>query len=126
MTTWVPLYIGMTDVPDSFKVGGELYEGGRPPFSSDSAWWTFNRLATLASQRWGDMRRDVDAVREPLQEEAFALQKELDEQGVALAEAGGAGLSGLLDQRVIEFADKVVDAYWQLGDDIWTRYDEQW
>ena len=35
-------------------------------------------------------------------------------------------LSELLDRRVIEFADRVVAAYWQLGDDIWTRYDEQW
>jgi len=126
-TTWVPLYVGMRDVPDSYKLGGEMYKGGRPPFTSKSAWWAFNRLATLASQRWGDMRHDVDAVRGPLQEEAFALQKELDAQAVALSETGrGQEVSELLARRVIEFADRVVDTYWKLGDDIWTRYDEKW
>jgi dipeptidase len=126
MTVWVPMYAGMTDVPESFKKGGELYDGGRPPFTSESAWWTFNRVSTLASQRWGDMRNDVDEVRAPLQEEAFALQQELDARAQEMAAAGDPQLRSHLTESVIAFADKLTAAYWQLGDDLWTRYDEKW
>lgn len=124
-TTWVPLYAGMTDTPASFKVGGELFKGGRPAFTSKSAWWAFNRVAKLAAQRWGDMRKDVYAVRDPLQAEGFTLQKELDEQAGKLVASDPAGAAKLLTERVAAFADKVVKAYWQLGDDLWTRYDEK-
>jgi dipeptidase len=125
-TTYVPLYAGITDVPESFKVGGELYKGGRPPFTRDSAWWAFNRASTLASQRWGDMRHDVEEVRSRLQEKGFALQRELDGEAAPLVESDPERAAALLSERVIAYGDEVVAEYWRLGDHLWTTYDEQW
>jgi hypothetical protein len=35
-------------------------------------------LGTLAAQRWGDMRKDVDKVFIPMQENILKLQKDLE------------------------------------------------
>ena len=69
MTTYVPLYAGITDLPEDYKTDGRT-----TGFSRRSAWWAFNRVATLAAQRWGDMREDVAEVRDPLQEKFLAAQ----------------------------------------------------
>jgi dipeptidase len=124
-TTWVPLYAGMRDTPASFKVGGDKFGGGRPAFTSNSAWWSFNRVAKIAAHRWGDMRKDVYAVRDPLQAEALALEKQLDEEIPPRLAAHDPAALDALTQRVVAFSDKVVAAYWKLGDELWTRYDEK-
>jgi dipeptidase len=61
---YIPVYCSVTDLPERYKT-----DGRRTGFSSGSAWWVFNRLGTLAAQRWGDMRSDVDAVWIPWQKE---------------------------------------------------------
>jgi len=67
---YVPLYCSITDVAQPYKAPG------RPKgFNRESAWWAFNRLGTLAAQRWGDMRYDVTKVWTPLQDELFRNQK---------------------------------------------------
>ncbi|MFI5166450.1 MAG: dipeptidase [Thermoanaerobaculales bacterium] len=124
-TTWVPLYAGMLDTPASFKVGGDKFNGGRPAFTSASAWWSFNRVAKLAGHRWGDMRNDVYAVRDPLQAEGLALQAQLDREIPQRLAAKDKAALKVLTERVVAFADKAVTAYWKLGDDLWTRYDEK-
>ena len=58
MTTYVPLYAGVEDLPDEYET-----DGRSTGFSRRSAWWAFNRVATLAAHRWGDMRADVAEVR---------------------------------------------------------------
>ena len=64
---YVPLYCSITDVAPPFKIPG------RPKgFNRESAWWAFNRLGTLAAQRWGDMRHDVTAVWHPMQNETVS------------------------------------------------------
>jgi dipeptidase len=65
-SVYIPVYCGATDLPESYKTPG------RPDgFTRKSAWWAFNRLGTLAAQRWGDMHKDLDAVWNPLQEKYF-------------------------------------------------------
>jgi len=70
-SVYVPLYCGITDVPESFKTPGRI-EG----FKRESAWWAFNRLGTLSAQRWGDMRHDVRSVWDPIQ--AKLLKSQID------------------------------------------------
>lgn len=124
MTTYVPLYAGITSLPEDYRTDGRT-----TGFSRRSAWWAFNRTATLAAQRWGDMRRDVAAVRDPLQEKYLSEQKEVDEKVLAMlaedTEAEGR-VRDFLTRRSLDACREVVDAYWRLGDLLWTRYDEQW
>ena len=66
---YTPVYCGVTDLPASFKIDGRL-----TGYDRRCAWWAYNHLSTLASQRWGDMRKDVAAVLGPLQSTMFAQQ----------------------------------------------------
>jgi dipeptidase len=124
MTTYVPLYAGITSLPEDYRTDGRT-----TGFSRRSAWWAFNRTATLAAQRWGDMRRDVAAVRDPLQEKYLSGQKEIDEKVISmLAEDAEAErrVRAFLTRRSLDACREVVNAYWRLGDLLWTQYDEQW
>jgi dipeptidase len=121
MTCYVPLYCGITALPDSFRLGGP--DGGRPGYTRESAWWAFNRVAGLAAHRWGDMRHDVAAVRDPLQAEAFERQSEIERRAAELYAQDPDQAKEYLTRYSMEFAEKAVEAYWRLGDDLWTKYD---
>jgi dipeptidase len=117
---YVPFYCSITDMPESYKTPG------RPNgFTMKSAWWAFNRLGTLASQRWGDMRHDIDAVWQPWQKELFNNQKTIEDQAMQIYKKKPKKVRGFLTQYSLKWGDKVVDKAWQMGDDIWTKYDEK-
>ncbi|MCK5170001.1 MAG: C69 family dipeptidase [Bacteroidales bacterium] len=118
---YIPVYCSVTDVPNSYKTPGRVNG-----FTRESAWWAFNRLGTLTAQRWGDMHHDVDAVWNPMQKELFENQKLFEEEASKLYDENK-------PQKTIEYLTKytknwgvkVVDKAWELGDFLWTKYDEK-
>jgi dipeptidase len=117
---YIPIYCGITDLPQSYKTDGRTNG-----FSRDCAWWAFNHLGTLAAQRWGDMRKDVAAVWKPLQAELFAQQKAIEAQAQTLYNKNPKAAREFLTQYSMRWGEKVVKAAWKLGDDLWTKYDEK-
>jgi dipeptidase len=118
---YVPFYCSGTDLPVSYKTPG------RPNgFTHESAWWAFNRLGTLTAQRWGDMRYDVNEVWDSWQEELFHKQAALEQQALELYKRGKKDeLVSYLTGYSMEWGEKVVGKAWELGDMLWTRYDEK-
>jgi dipeptidase len=117
---YVPLYCGITDVAPSYKTPG------RPDgFNRQSAWWAFNRLGTLAAQRWGDMRSDVTAVWQPMQQELFSAQPGIEQQALKIFRDDPDKGRAFLTEYAIKLGSRVVERAWQLGDHLWTRYDEK-
>ena len=118
---YIPVYCSVTDLPESYKTPGRVNG-----FTRESAWWAFNRMGTLAAQRWGDMRHDVDAAWNPMQKELFMNQKKIEESALKLYNKNK-------PQRTIDYLTKysndwgntVVDKAWNLGDFLWTKYDEK-
>jgi len=121
MTTYVPLYAGITALPEDFGTDGRT-----TGFSRRAAWWAFNRVATIAAHRWGDMRKDVAAVRDPMQERFLAEQKEVDEEAARLLAENPAAGRAYLTRKSAEACGAAANAYWNLGDHLWTKYDEKW
>ncbi|MBN2431710.1 MAG: C69 family dipeptidase [Acidobacteria bacterium] len=121
MTTFVPIYAGVTDLPEDYRTDGRT-----TGFSRDSAWWAFNRVATLAAHRWGDMRQDVAAVRDPLQEQFLTGVTGIDATAARLYQDNTAEARAFLTGYVKGACQAVVKAYWDLGDRLWTQYDEKW
>ena len=121
MTTYVPLYAGITSLPDPYTTDGRT-----TGFSRRSAWWAFNRVSTMAAQRWGDMRTDVAEVRNPLQEKYLAAQKEIAATASELSKKSPAKAQAYLTQQTRDACSEAAEAYWNLGDLLWTKYDEQW
>lgn len=120
-TTYTPLYAGITDVPEGYKLDGRT-----TGFSRRCSFWASRRVATIAGHRWGDMRHDVAAVRDPLQEKYFTAQAEIIETAVKkLAEDPAAGRAYLTEEAK-KACIETTEAYWNLGDHLWTKYDEKW
>jgi len=118
---YIPIYCSGSDLPLSYKTPGR--PGG---YTRESAWWAFNRLGTLAAQRWGDMRHDVNSVWDPWQEELFSAQKAFEEKALELHKNGKKEeLNSYLTSYTMEWGEKVVMKAWDLGDLLWTRYDEK-
>ncbi|MGQ9574835.1 MAG: dipeptidase [Thermoguttaceae bacterium] len=121
MTTYVPLYAGITDLPEPYKTDGRT-----TGFSRRSAWWAFKRVATIAAHRWGDMRVDVAEVRNPLQEKFLAAQQEVAATASRLLKENPAQARAYLTQTSRQACLEATEAYWNLGDLLWTKYDEKW
>ncbi len=117
---YIPVYCSVTDLPDSYKTPG------RPDgYTRESAWWAFNRMGTLAAQRWGDMRHDVRKVWDPMQQELFDNQPVFEKKALELHQSGkDKKLEKYLTDYTMEWGETVVKRAWQLGDELWTNYDE--
>jgi len=121
MTVYVPLYAGIEDLPESYKTDGRT-----TGFSRRSAWWAFNRVSRLAAHRWGDMRRDVGEVRDAMQEKFLAAQAGVAAQARRLFAENPAKARAYLTGESRKACLEAVEAYWNLGDSLWTKYDEKW
>jgi dipeptidase len=117
---YVPLYCRITDVPQSFKTPGR-----QKGYNRQSAWWAFNRLGTLTAQRWGDMRYDVENVWKPLQQKLFQKQSQIENEALKRYKKDPADAVQFLTEYSIRWGDRVVRRCWELGDFLWTKYDEK-
>ena len=118
---YVPVYCSATDLPAPYKTPGRVNG-----YTRESAWWAFNRLGTLAAQRWGDMRHDLDAVWGPWQQQLFENQMEIESKAMELYEEENPEKAvELLNNYTDEWGNKVVKKAWELGDFLWTKYDEK-
>ena len=118
---YIPVYSNVSHLPKSYSTPG------RPDgYTRQSAWWAFNRLGTLAAQRWGDMSKDVRAVWDPMQKEMLENQKVFEDKALELQKQGNiAELKELLTEYTNKWGNKVVSRAWKLGDELWTKYDEK-
>ena len=121
VTTYVPLYAGITDLPENFQTDGRT-----TGFSRQSAWWAFKRAGTLAAQRWGEMRVDVATVRDPLQQQWLAAQSDVSARAAELWKTDPAAARSLLTQTTRDACARATEAYWTLGNRLWEKYDEKW
>jgi len=116
---YTPHYSCITKVPETTSTPGR--ENG---FTRKSAWWAFNQLGTLTAQRWGDMRKDVRAVWDPIQAEMFANQNEFEKKAVELIKKDKKSAIEKITKYSFDWQEKVVNRAWNLIDELWTKYDE--
>jgi dipeptidase len=120
-SVYVPVYCSVTDLPSSYKTPGRVNG-----FTRESAWWAFNRMGTMTAQRWGDMRHDIDAVWNPMQKDLFNNQKTLEESALKIYNKNKPQKTiDFLNEYSNEWGNTVVDKAWDLGDFLWTKYDEK-
>ena len=68
------------------------------------------------------MRHDVKKVWKKFEEETLSKQKEIEEKALALYKKNPKKARKLLTQYSNEWMNKMVAAYWKLGDDLWSKY----
>lgn len=119
---YVPIYANVTDLPMRYKT--DARETG---FSKDAAWWGFNRVGTIACQRWGDMHKVIDKTWEPLEKEFLSGSKQIETEALRQLNTGNrAGAIKTLTDYTNQCGNRAVDAAWDLGDYIWTVFDGMW
>jgi dipeptidase len=115
---YIPVFCKVSDLPQTYKVDGRV-----TGYSTESAWWAFNRLGTLAAQRWGDMRKDLDTVWLPMQQEIFLTTSKLEKQLLNVQDPSDR--RSMLTEFTANWGNEVVKRAWKLGDYLWTKYDEK-
>lgn len=118
---YIPVYCSVSYLPKSYATCGR--ENG---YTTESAWWAFNRLGTLTAQRWGDMRKDVDNVWVPMQNVLINESDSIEKIALNYLKSGkNEDAIQYLTFYTNEWGDKVVSRAWKLGDFLWTKYDEK-
>jgi len=118
---YVPLYCSIEEVPESYKVPGRL-----TGFTRESAWWAFNRLSGITAQRWGDMSMDVHKAWDDWQNQLFDNQEMVETNYLSLVkEDKKSEAIKMLTNYSNDWGDRVVKKAWELGDFLWTKYDEK-
>lgn len=82
-TVYVPMYCGITEVPETFAVGnGNIME-----FSDNAAFWVFNQVSNLAYTRYKDMIVDIQKVQSALEGKFVSYTDVVDKAAVELYNA---------------------------------------
>ena len=119
-SVYVPIYGSVTDLPEEYKTPGRING-----YTLKSAWWIFNRTGTLAAQRWGDMHKDLDAVWLPMQKSFVEEVGTIDQEANELYKKDPKEAVEFLNQYSNKKGSMVMERCIELGDLLWTRYDEK-
>jgi dipeptidase len=119
-SVYVPIYGCVTDLAEEYKTPGRVNG-----YTLNSAWWIFNRLGTLAAQRWGDTHKDVDATWKPIQKKFIDNEKNVDENALMLYKKNPDKAVEYLTKYSNDCAKEVMIEGVKLGDKLWTKYDEK-
>ena len=83
-TCYVPMYCGITEIPECFKVGN----GDMLTFSETSAFWTFNVVSNFTYLRYDAMIPDVLKVQKSLEDKFTAYTPSVDIAAQSLWNSG--------------------------------------
>ncbi len=83
-TCYAPMYCGITEIPECFKVGN----GDMLTFSETSAFWTFNVVSNFTYLRYDAMIPDVLKVQESLEDKFVAYTPSVDMAAQSLWNSG--------------------------------------
>jgi len=115
-TPHIPFYSGITKMPDSYMVDG------RDEFRRDCGWWAFRRVSKLATFRYQEMVKDVEAVWKDIENKVFSDQARIEQEALRLYNRDPKRAKEYLTKYCIDTANDAVERYWKLGDDLWTKY----
>lgn len=115
-TPHTPFYCGISQMPESYMVDG------RWGFRRDCAWWAFRRVSQLALFRWQVMIKDIEKVWKNIEETAYTDQEKIEAEALRLYKQDPQKARIFLTKYSHEIANKAVDAYWKLEDELWGKY----
>lgn len=83
-TCYVPMYCGITEIPECFKVGN----GDMLTYSETSAFWIFNLVSNFAYLRYDAMIPDVLKIQKSLEDKFVAYTPSVDQAAQSLWNLG--------------------------------------
>jgi len=116
LTPHTPFYCGITTMPASYMVDG------REKFRRDCAWWAFRQVSQLCSFRYQPMSEDVAAVWGDIEEKAFSGQEKFEKEWLDTYKKDPKKAIEMLTRYSVETAEQAVQRYWELGEELWSKY----
>lgn len=113
---YMPFYAGITDMPDSFKVGDHWV------FNRESARWAFDYVDFHVQVAYKPALEEVKQQQLKWETAAVDRTKEIDEKAVALYQESPDKAAEFLTGYCLTNARNVVDAWWRLGDDLLVKF----
>jgi len=118
-TCYIPMYCGMTAIPETFAVGN----GDMLTYSETSAFWTFNLVSNLAYLRYDSMIKDVVKLQQEIETNFFQTVPAVDQTAASLWNSGN-------QKQAIEFitdysvtaGNKTVKRWKELGNFLLVKY----
>ncbi len=117
-TTYVPMYCGMTRVPESYAVGN----GDLLTYSETSAFWAFSFVSNFSYLRYNVMMEDVKKVQTELEEKYIAEVLEIDAAAAALNKANPEMAREFITDYSVKTGNNTVQRYKELGQFLLVKY----
>ena len=108
-TLYVPVYTGTRDTKESWKSHFD-----RNKLSLDCAQWAFMLQDDVVNWRYQEAIKDLEAVRNPIEDDFFKKQAEVEKQAADLYKESPEKASEFLTKYTIECMDRAEKAYWDL------------
>jgi dipeptidase len=115
-TARMPLFCGITELPPSFKIGNQN------GFTTGSAAWAFRRAARLAQLGWGKCRNIVETLIQDVENRAFAEIPLIEKSSLDLYAQNPEKARAFLTAYCRDFALAATQRYWDLGDELWDAF----
>jgi dipeptidase len=115
---YMPLYAGITDVPDSFKIGDHWI------LNREAARWAFDYVDFHTQVAYSAALDEVKAAQAEYEAKVVVGIGEVDNQALERYNRSPLEGIGYLTGYSLANADNVVKAWWRLGDDLLVRYNK--
>ena len=117
-TTYVPMYCGMTRVPESYAVGN----GDLLTYSETSAFWTFSFVSNFSYLRYNAMIEDVRKVQSELEEKYITEVSAIDAAAAVLNETNPELAREFITNYSVNMGNYTVKRYKELGHYLLVKY----
>lgn len=113
---YIPLYCGIVALPPSFSKGDHYV------FDRDSARWAFDYVDFHTQVAYSLAIEDVKTAREKWESSTFRKIQVMENAALELYKEDPAEAIGFITDFCVNNAKSVVDAWWDLGDDLLVKY----
>ncbi len=117
-TTYVPMYCGMTRVPESYAVGN----GDLLTYSETAAFWAFSFVSNFSYLRYNVMMEDVRKVQTELEEKFITEVAAIDAAASVLNETNPELAREFITNYSVNMGDYTVQRYKELGQFLLVKY----
>ena len=115
-TCYIPLYAGITEMPESFTIGDHWV------FNRDSARWAFDYVDFHTQVVYSYAIKDVKKAQEKWEVKAINRTPIIDKTAQELYRQDPAQAIDFLTDYCVNNASNVVNAWWDLGDQLLVKY----
>ncbi|REJ84885.1 MAG: hypothetical protein DWQ44_08665 [Bacteroidetes bacterium] len=119
-TCYMPLYMGMTEVPKS------LSTGNISRFDWNSAFWVFNLVANYAYGMYAPIIKEIQQVQSDLETYAVAVQPAIEKAATELHATNPELASRFLTEYSVNTAEKTVQRWKELGYYLFAKYNDRY